>query len=339
MIDCGTSSLGNNVDETSDKKVKEQARKKFISELQTEIFKSPQFLLNNKRIDILIVTHEDKDHHNKFKEVFKGKDIEVTMALHSGSHTSPCSRAWIESVIKPEDGTITPGWNFRYVVTLNQSEQTISIKNPQSNDPNEIKLKEGDGILELNKKKGKALRILEEKNCSIHILASNVKTCSDKNIDDQSNDQNRGSIVTLIEVYGEKIIVCGDATKITEKFLIDTYDTLLEKLTILQIGHHGSAHTSSSTDFVKKTTPNYAYASCGYDIRKHKHPHKKVLDSYESVITSKRTDNKKHDIGCWKEGGMNSFSFEDKKDIEHLLFTTGSSNTTLVYHKKQPTNN
>ena len=65
----------------------------------------------------------------------------------------------------------------------------------------------------------------------------------------------------------------GDATKTSEKYLIDTYN--LPKMDILKVGHHGS-NTSSSEEFIKTIAPNISLVSVGLN-NKFKHPNKEVI--------------------------------------------------------------
>ena len=88
---------------------------------------------------------------------------------------------------------------------------------------------------------------------------------------------NDGSVVAKLFYGNTSVMLTGDATALTEKIILK--ENTKEKLhsTILKVGHHGS-RTSSSADFVKATSPTYAFISDGKD-NKYGHPHKEVLDT------------------------------------------------------------
>jgi competence protein ComEC len=99
-------------------------------------------------------------------------------------------------------------------------------------------------------------------------------------------DTNEGSVVARL-TYGEtSILLTGDSTWETEKILLGnpSLDT-----DILKVGHHGS-RTSTSYDFVKKVSPEYALISNGRD-NSYGHPHEATLDTLKTLgVKVLRTD-------------------------------------------------
>lgn len=88
---------------------------------------------------------------------------------------------------------------------------------------------------------------------------------------------NDGSIVAKL-VYGDtSIMLTGDATTQTEKIILSENTEAQLKSTILKVGHHGS-RTSSSYEFIKAITPNYALISDGQG-NNYGHPHREILDT------------------------------------------------------------
>ena len=71
-------------------------------------------------------------------------------------------------------------------------------------------------------------------------------------------------------------MLTGDATKETENNFAILSTEFLES-DILKIGHHGS-QTSTSYDFMKAVSPQYALISNGKN-NKYGHPHKNTLDT------------------------------------------------------------
>lgn len=69
-------------------------------------------------------------------------------------------------------------------------------------------------------------------------------------------------------------LLMGDATTQTENFLIENYNL---KVDILKVGHHGSS-TSTSPNFLKKTSPSLALISVG-ENNNYNHPSPEVLEN------------------------------------------------------------
>lgn len=87
------------------------------------------------------------------------------------------------------------------------------------------------------------------------------------------NNENDNSNVLYFIVDNYKFLLMGDASKIREKDILETYN--LEDIDFLKIGHHGS-NTSSSKEFIESINPKYNLISVGVD-NKFNHPRKEVL--------------------------------------------------------------
>ncbi len=74
------------------------------------------------------------------------------------------------------------------------------------------------------------------------------------------NDDNANSLVLLIKNAYYDFLLMGDATISTEKILLQ-YE-LIKKVDFLKVGHHGS-NTSTSSQLIEKTKPDYAIISVG----------------------------------------------------------------------------
>lgn len=91
---------------------------------------------------------------------------------------------------------------------------------------------------------------------------------------------NNGSLVMRL-VYGDtSIALQGDSPQAIEDYLI-TLDGENLKSTILKAGHHGSK-TSSSEEYVKAVSPQYAVISAGKD-NKYGHPNKETIDIFNKL--------------------------------------------------------
>lgn len=102
-----------------------------------------------------------------------------------------------------------------------------------------------------------------------------------------ADDTNNNSLVLRIDMGGYSWLFTGDAEKEEEKSLIAAGANL--KATVLKVGHHGSA-SSTSAAFLKKVDPEYAVISVGAD-NSYGHPKQAVLNRIEKQgATLYRTD-------------------------------------------------
>lgn len=116
-------------------------------------------------------------------------------------------------------------------------------------------------------------------------------------------EENNRSIVTMLNIGNKKVLFTGDCEEENENILADKYDINCD---ILKMGHHGS-NTSSSTNFLKKASPQVAIASCGYD-NIYNHPSDEaVLRVEEHKIKIYRTDLDRN-IRCEFNKTNNTFS-------------------------------
>lgn len=88
-------------------------------------------------------------------------------------------------------------------------------------------------------------------------------------------ESNMTSIVARL-TYGEvSFLLTGDSPKSIERYLISLDREALD-IDVLKLGHHGSK-TSTSEEFLKYTSPDYAIISAGKDNR-YGHPNSEVTD-------------------------------------------------------------
>jgi beta-lactamase superfamily II metal-dependent hydrolase len=167
--------------------------------------------------------------------------------------------------------------------------------------------------------------------CAISILASNVYIlCQSIGLayrDDNTN--NKHSIVLLIEAYGRRIMICGDATGGTEEFIMRAYPDVKD-LDMLQVPHHGSDRTSSTAKFVARMNPENCIISAPRDARQHGHPCAQVIEAYRNN-SRMRKDLPEHTI-YYKERDeidkTQKSSIEEK--ITDAIYITGSYGSCAV---------
>jgi competence protein ComEC len=100
---------------------------------------------------------------------------------------------------------------------------------------------------------------------------------------------NDGSVVMKL-TYGEtSIVLTGDATRETERLVLEGNVSADLDIDILKVAHHGS-RTSTSENFVQTLTPEYAIISSDGG-KKYGHPHKETLQTLNSFgVEIFRTD-------------------------------------------------
>lgn len=105
---------------------------------------------------------------------------------------------------------------------------------------------------------------------------------------DKDAGVNNTSIIFKLS-YGEMdVLMTGDAEAELEEYLLATYEDQLD-VEALKVGHHGSGG-SSIQDFVDKTSPEYAFISCGRN-NKFGHPSRRTIKRLERASsTIWRTD-------------------------------------------------
>ncbi|MFI5797390.1 ComEC/Rec2 family competence protein [Streptomyces sp. NPDC051677] len=318
LFDCG--SLGT---EKSDENLTDEQADQVLVDRALDTLKNPKFLGKVNEIDILILTHPDGDHCNKLKKVIPD-GCKIYKCYHSaqfGEYTGGGASTFLRKkvrdpailrVVKNHD----PNHGVNGQVTLNGTPVKAAT------DKEKVDRLDGKGSKD-GKGDQHGILIVDEKDCKVSILAAGVEKDYAK---DHATDPNRASIVTLVEAFGEKLLLCGDATTSTEEFLLNTAKGRLKDLTVVQAAHHGSITTSSSPDFVEWVNPKVVVASAGMEIKKHHHPSHEVIQGYvDKLEKEKRTDRLKdeHETFVWelnKGGNRSRGSVWSRRKV----YTTGS---------------
>ncbi|NLW17944.1 MAG: MBL fold metallo-hydrolase [Firmicutes bacterium] len=92
-------------------------------------------------------------------------------------------------------------------------------------------------------------------------------------------DLNDWSVVLKVTYGQTAAIFTGDADRISEQDMVASDFDL--QVDVLKVAHHGS-RTSSSTDFLAKTQPQYAIISVGAD-NSYGHPHREAIERIADV--------------------------------------------------------
>jgi len=126
---------------------------------------------------------------------------------------------------------------------------------------------------------------------------------------------NNSSAVLMIEVYGKKILLAGDAEEDVEERLVAKYGNDLDA-DVLKVAHHGSK-TASTSEFVNIVTPDYALISVGdnqWDF-----PHDEVLENLEKAGTKEiinTKDNGTISVGIATNSSIYVNGIENKFELD-----------------------
>ena len=138
-------------------------------------------------------------------------------------------------------------------------------------------------------------KIDEEDIPLVTVYENSIITLGDAKITFLSPDKQYESLNDMSTVfrvdYGKmSFLFTGDAEEKVEKDIISgRYASLLD-VDVLKVAHHGSS-TSSSEEFLKAISPEYAVISCGKN-NEFGHPHRTTLDKLKELGTViLRTDN------------------------------------------------
>ncbi|MEW9552242.1 ComEC/Rec2 family competence protein [Nonomuraea sp. NPDC050783] len=313
LVDCGTNDS-------------EQAPADFAA-MAADVLESKEYLLNYPRIDVVILTHPDKDHYNQLAQLLPQTAIPRTV-YHSDERKEYAKGGWLNRVEGYDDLC------RRVELSADQAEREISEKKgksrvtkkvktaigytrlaggtiPSSGTPEEEKL-DGDG--------GGLVVLYEKGACKITILAGMVQYDYE---DDKDDGTNRASLVTLVEVYDKSFLLLGDATRSTERYLVNQRAAKIKNVDYTTAGHHGSNRTSTGQFFVDAVDPvRQATVSAGKKgLDAHRLPSWQVIDRYQIRLNaSGRGKYPKHTVSAWPDAGD-----VVEKQVEEGVFTTGCS--------------
>jgi len=114
------------------------------------------------------------------------------------------------------------------------------------------------------------------------------KNYRDKDLSDQKENPNNGSVVFILKYGDTDFLFTGDAEKESEEIMVRQYSDFL-RTDVLKVAHHGSI-TSTTIPFAIRNKPGIAVISCG-KFNKFNHPSDIVLNRLERSGTKiYRTD-------------------------------------------------
>ena len=112
-------------------------------------------------------------------------------------------------------------------------------------------------------------KVFLDKDASLDILYPFEKLFSEK----FAGDVNDTSVALLLNAFGRKFLLAGDAGMIEETNMVNSGANI--DIDVLKLNHHGSKYSNSAL-FLEKTSPQIAVVSAGKSNR-YGHPHKETL--------------------------------------------------------------
>lgn len=313
VIDCGTNS--------QDRETQTAYRARVRG-----ILNNVKYLGTNKVIDVLILTHPDKDHYNRIVNVLA--NFQVKSVYHSSklSEYGSAATGWLR---------LTCAKNLIQSLVLNQDDGVPGSKSSLAGGAIQAAVNGAPKAGRLDPALN-GLIVVDETNtagqttCRITLLASGV--AHDYAVDNDAGEhRNRGSVVTLIEVFGRRILLCGDATRSTEHFLLLNANrkARLANLDIVQAGHHGSDVTSSATTFVTWVNAQHrVIISAGRRGQPAHHlPGWPVVNRYIQRFEGRKRpkDTDGHLVSAWDI--TTTLADPIARDVFQPVYTTGSNGT------------
>ncbi|MEG1899950.1 MAG: DNA internalization-related competence protein ComEC/Rec2 [Bacilli bacterium] len=136
---------------------------------------------------------------------------------------------------------------------------------------------------EYNDNELKVIANLKKKKISYSSSFTNItyNNLRIKSLNTNLIDENDSSIILLINYKGISMLLMGDSSIKSEKYILNEYK--LKDVHILKVGHHGSK-TSTSEEFLKKVNPDISLISVGLN-NKFKHPSEIVINRLKNINT------------------------------------------------------
>lgn len=329
LIDCGS---GGNSNQIGARKGAVNAVNEAIKTLSSAFGKSTE-------LDILILTHADKDHHNKLGQVLRKLAItKIGMVYHSddiGSYQHAKSLKDQKLLASKAIAALARSTRIRRVILTRKECSIRKVDPPEAYTP-PLRSKKGTA-LEYRDDTDGSLIIHEEKDCVVRILASEVDFDPAFEISTSrpgivESKRNESSVVTLIEGCGKKILVTGDAKIVTEAEMLKKYKASkrLEDIDVLRVSHHGSDLDCTGSKFIERAEPKMALFSSGYKVSGHHFP---AIEVYERCWTTVDGKSKAHNL--WYYAPLANAHQHDNLAQDSVGRYAGRDKVRESYQKKE----
>ena len=155
--------------------------------------------------------------------------------------------------------------------------------------------------------------VLDDDNLKLEFIAPNS---------DSYSELNNYSAVLKLTYLDNTFLFMGDAETLSENEITSNVDA-----DVIKVGHHGS-DSSSSLEFVKKVSPEYAIIMVG-EGNSYNHPYQSIIDRYESVGAKVLRTDLDGNIVCDSDG-VDVTCKGDKDSSSNSSSSAAASNINLV---------
>lgn len=339
MIDCGSDSLADAIiDPQYDPSTGLTA-----TDYIRNVVKAPTFLNGANRIDLLLLTHPDADHHNKLQPVLSPLKATIGFVYFGGAdkieaytgtsaylkQVAGKTSSVLRKVTIREEAVLDANKNIVVTKAINNTAVTKTTGTPNQGGDEFIDPVTGAMVVyyEDDPKSDFKLSLLAGNvsgvwnNGEVVYQESKLKQASEMKLD--STPANQGCLMILIQCFGQSVLVCGDSTTVTERFAVDYFPSTLASVAALRLAHHGSP-TSSGAFFVNALTGlKSAFASTGgAKTVLHALPKQRILNLYPTKVASNA---KGHSIFSFQASDQKAQPYFN--GIMYWLFATGSNDT------------
>ena len=156
--------------------------------------------------------------------------------------------------------------------------------------------------------------VLDEDNLKLEFIAPNS---------DSYSELNNYSAVLKLTYLDNTFLFMGDAETLSEDEITNEI-----KADVIKVGHHGS-DSSSSIEFVKKVSPEYAIIMVGVG-NSYNHPYQSIIDRYESVGAKVLRTDLDGNIVCDSDGKKVTCDGDKDSSSNSNSNSTSTSDINLV---------
>lgn len=156
--------------------------------------------------------------------------------------------------------------------------------------------------------------VLDDDNLKLEFIAPNS---------DSYSELNNYSAVLKLTYLDNTFLFTGDAETLSEDEITCNVDA-----DVIKVGHHGS-DSSSSLEFVKKVSPEYAIIMVGVG-NSYNHPYQSIIDRYESVGAKVLRTDLDGNIICDSDGKEVSCNGDKDFSSDSSNSNNSTSNINLV---------
>ncbi len=309
----------------------------------------------NFKLDILVLTHPDEDHYNQYKKILGGLGVSVGIVYFGG--TVSFDSYYVGGASGYFKGLVKNNTNLLRSVVIRQ--EPTPTKNPPFTTQIDGKTPIGPAtpralgkeFIDANTDSDtyNAVVVYYEQDAKtgsdfkLSFLAGNVTGAwsgstfytSDEDLKGSTEEKgegtqnNKGSLMVLVECFGQRALICGDATVVTEMFAITRYPKLFGTIQTVRTGHHGSP-TSSCKKFVNSLTKMElaVISTGGLNTSIHHLPQSPIVNLYVAPAYTNTVS--PHTIFAFDEGNAR----ENIGPLTKPVYATGSNRSVPLVWKK-----